>query len=61
MSGLDTYREFLRRGFHFKVMKDRLDVKGTVEPLKPELINLLKEHKSAKSFRMGLTSFVTEP
>jgi hypothetical protein len=46
MSSLDTYREFLRRGFQFQVKEDRLDVKGTTEPLTPELIGLLKEHKS---------------
>jgi hypothetical protein len=46
MSDLDTYREFLRRGFQFQVKEDRLDVKGTTEPLTPELIDLLKEHKS---------------
>ena len=45
MNSLDTYREFLRRGFQFQVMEDRLDVKGTIEPLTPELIDLLKEHK----------------
>ena len=45
MKSLDTYREFLRRGFQFQVMEDRLDVKGTIEPLTPELIDLLKEHK----------------
>jgi hypothetical protein len=46
MSSLEIYREFLLRGFRFQVTENRLDVKGTIEPLTPDLIGLLKAHKS---------------
>ena len=46
MNSLAIYQDLLERGFQFQVSGDRLDVKGTTEPLTTEVIGLLTERQT---------------
>jgi hypothetical protein len=45
MNSLAIYQDLLERGFQFQLSGDRLDVKGTTEPLTTEVISLMRERK----------------